>query len=376
MGLSKFNNVKISAIIGVVPNKVINIDDEIGLYNNDKKLLERNKKILGLGTRHIVDENTTTVDLCEVATLNLMDKHNIDKTKIESLIVVSTSHDYVYPASACILQGLLDLPESCLCFDMSGLACSGYVHGLLQAFALIESGVVKNCLLVCGDTPSKFTDRRNRISNMLFGDMGTATYIEYSANHPSYFFTGAQGKLWDKLIAPAGGRKLPIRKDIADVEVIDKDGNVWHLWDDLMQGMDIFRFTMEVAPKSIDTLLAYANMEVDNIDYFAIHQANGQIIKTIATHSNIPKTKYSQKTFSMYGNCAAASVISVLCNDIKEQMNKIFLCTFGVGLSYASAILDIANTKNYTIIPYVPIRKNKTRKEQIEEWIRIFSGRI
>lgn len=278
-----------------MPNKVINIDDEIGLYNNDKKLLERNKKILGLGTRHIVDENTTAIYLCEVATLNLMNKHNIDKTKIESLIVVSTSHDYVYSASDCILQGLLDLPESCLCFDMSGLACSGYVHRLLQAFALIESSVVKTCLLVCGDTPSKFTDRRNRISNMLFGDMGTATHIEYSTNHPSYFFTGTQGKLWDKLIVPAGGRKLPIRKDIVDVEVVDKDGNVWHLWDDLMQGMDIFRFTIEVALKSIDTLLDYANMEVDNIDYFAIYQANGQIVKTIAIHSNIPKTKYSQK---------------------------------------------------------------------------------
>lgn len=59
----------------------------------------------------------------------------------------------------------------------------------------------------------------------------------------------------------------------------------------------------------------------------------------------------------MHGDCAAASVISVLCNDIKEQMNKIFLCTFGVGLSYVSAILDITNTKNYTIIPYLLIEK-------------------
>ena len=54
MGFSKFEHVKISAIAGVVPEKVINIDDEIEFYNNNPKLLERNKKILGLGTRHVL----------------------------------------------------------------------------------------------------------------------------------------------------------------------------------------------------------------------------------------------------------------------------------------------------------------------------------
>lgn len=110
MGFSKFSHVKISAIAGVVPEKVINIDDEIEFYNNDPKLLERNKKILGLGTRHVVENNTTTVDLCEAAAIKLLREHNIDKSNIDAVIVVSTSHDYVYPASSCLLQGLLDLP--------------------------------------------------------------------------------------------------------------------------------------------------------------------------------------------------------------------------------------------------------------------------
>ena len=65
MGFSKFSHVKISAIAGVVPEKVINIDDEIEFYNNNPKLLERNKKILGLGTRHVLPEGYTSDDLCE-----------------------------------------------------------------------------------------------------------------------------------------------------------------------------------------------------------------------------------------------------------------------------------------------------------------------
>ena len=47
MPKSKFEHVKITGITAVVPEHFINIDDEIEFFNNDLKLLERNKKILG-----------------------------------------------------------------------------------------------------------------------------------------------------------------------------------------------------------------------------------------------------------------------------------------------------------------------------------------
>ena len=71
MAFSSFNNVKVSAIQAVVPNNCLNIDDEIEYYNNDEKLLQRNKKILGLGTRYIVDEGVTLCDLSEFLLLLL-----------------------------------------------------------------------------------------------------------------------------------------------------------------------------------------------------------------------------------------------------------------------------------------------------------------
>ena len=67
MPKTKFDHVKISGITAVVPEHFINIDDEIEFFNNDRKLLERNKKILGLGKRHVVDDRTTNADLCEAA---------------------------------------------------------------------------------------------------------------------------------------------------------------------------------------------------------------------------------------------------------------------------------------------------------------------
>ncbi len=61
-------------------------------------------------------------------------------------------------------------------------------------------------------------------------------------------------------------------------------------------------------------------------------------------------------------------------NEITSTMNKVLLCTFGVGLSYGSAILDFSDLKNYGISTYQALRKNLTREEQIKYWINKFMG--
>ena len=169
MAKSTFKHVRVSGIAVTVPENCINIDDEVVFFNNDRVLLERNKKILGLGTRHVVDDRTSLSDLLVAATGNLISSMAIDKGKIDALIVVSTSHDFHYPATACVVQGRLGLSEECSCFDVAGLGCSAYIHGLWLAHSLIVSGAAHKCLVLSGDLTSTHSDKRNRNSNMLFG---------------------------------------------------------------------------------------------------------------------------------------------------------------------------------------------------------------
>ena len=112
MTLSKFTNVKITGSVCVVPERHIDIDDEIKFYKDEKKLA-RNKKILGLGTRHVLPEGCTCIDLCEEAARVLIKDINIKKDEIDTLIVVSINHDYVGNSDACILQDKLGLSEEC-----------------------------------------------------------------------------------------------------------------------------------------------------------------------------------------------------------------------------------------------------------------------
>lgn len=317
-----------------------------------------------------MDDRTSVVDLCEAAAKNLICENNIAKEEIDTIIFASTSHDYHAPASSCLVHGRLDFPESCNCFDISGVSCSGYVYALWVAHGLIQSGASKKCLLLAGDTNSKHTNINNRDTALLYSDAGTATLLEYTNEEKnSYFFLGSKGKDWDKIIAPSTGHKLQIRDDIASVEIKDTKGNVWHFWEDILSGMDVFRFSMKYAPYSIEQLLNYSKKEIKDIDFFPMHQANGQMVEMIAKHANIPDEKYSYETFTKYANSGISAVTTNLCDMLHgKKLNEIMLVTFGVGLSWGSAILNFENTSISDIAIYKSKKENLNRKELIEYW--------
>lgn len=375
MAESRFDHVKIAGITNVVPPRAIHIDDELHFFQDNAKKLARAKKMVGYGTRYVVDDGVTVIDLCEEAGHNLINEMAIDRSLIDGLIVVCQSPDYLMPSSSSILHGRLDLPKSCAAFDVA-LGCSGYVYGLWLAHSLIASGALKKVLLLAGDAPSVHADLRNRKSHQLFGDAASATLIEYcEEKNTAYFSLGSDGKGWDKIIVPAGGRKLPVRQDMVDLEIIDDDGNVWYLWDHIIKGMDVFNFTMDVAPKNIRDILSYSGKTMGDIDFVAIHQANKQIVDAVANKGGVPPEKTSAETFHKYGNNSTNSVATVIGDVLsKQNPQNIMLVAFGVGLSWGSCIINIANIYNGAIRFFNRKGDHLSRQEQIDHWIKHFKG--
>lgn len=374
MGNAHFKHAKITGVKLVLPKRKISIDDEVCYYDGDVKRVQRMKAFIGLGDRYVVDPGVTCLDLSHAAAERLIAEMRIDPETIDGIIVASNCHDFSGPADACIEQGRLGLKDSATCLDLNGLSCSSYVHALLIAHSFIENGVMKRCLVLSGDMNSTHSDVRNRNSNMLYSDAGSATIVERTEDEtPSWFNTGTHGKGWDRIIAPASGYKVPIRKDIAGIEVTDSKGNVWHLWDEILKGFDIFQFTMYAAPASIKTLFEYSGLSAEDIDYFPMHQANGQIVGTIARRAGVPKTKTSGSTFSKYANCGAPSVVSAICDQLfGKDVSRVMLVTFGVGLSWGSCIVDLKGLHNGGVEFYHTPEDLPTREETIKKWINHF----
>lgn len=371
MSISKFTNVKVVGIITVVPENYINIDDEIQFYDNSKKKLERNKKILGLGTRHTVQDGVTMFELCQEAASTLVKTIGIETDEIDALIFASINHDYNGNSDACILHGNLGLSEECACFDTCGLGCTDIPYGLWLAHSLVQSGASRKCLFVEGAASSLVSDKTNRNSNMLFGDAGAAVLLEYSQEErPAFFHLMSRGKDWKTIVTPAGGFRFPVRGDVSNIEAKDPTGNVIRLWDSVMNGNEVFRFAVDTAPKSIDKLLEFSNKTREDIDFFAIHQANGQIVKTIINHSEIPPDKASFSTFTKYGNCGGTAVLLNFCDAMyNKHVNDVLFVSFGVGLSTASCILNLKDSKNLGVHLYNNRNDIQTREDLIQYWV-------
>lgn len=373
-----FLHVNFDGIAAVVPPRYISIDDEINFFQNDPKKLLRAKKMVGYGTRHVVDSGVTVVDLCEAAARNLMGGMGERFEDVDALILVNQSPDHFHPSGSCILHGRLGLPKSCATVDIS-LGCSGYLHGLWLAHSLIASGASKKLLLLAGDTPSLHSDARNRVVSPLFGDAGTATLLSRTESpQTAYFCLGSDGTGWHHLAIPAGGFRLPATREVLDMEYTDAAGNPWKLTEALIDGMSVFDFTLHEIPPSIEQALRLAGKNPESIDFFALHQANKQIVREIGKSLELPDDKIYWETFSRYGNQSTASVPCVLCDALADTMPgkdlTLLLSGFGVGLSWASAVMESKRAYNGGIAIYKRPAGFPSRDEQIAFWKNKFTA--
>ena len=336
MATFKVNNVRIAGISSCVPRNVIE-NSESKLFDNDD---ERDKYILSTGVkrRHVVDNKTCSSDLCYEAAQRLIADMKWEKDSIDCLIFVSQTNDYIYPATACILQDRLGLKNSCMAFDIT-MGCSGWVYGMSVATSLITGGGVSRCLLLNGETVSKTRSPHDRV-NMITGDAGTATALEYSVEaKPMFFDLNTDGKGYQTIIIPDGGYRNMVTPE-SFVEHMDEDGVIRNNLHTKMEGAGVFAFAISKAPSSIKRLMSTYNIEVDGVDYYLLHQANQFIIDKINRKINGGDKVISN--LQDFGNTSSTSIPLCVTSKLHDSFANIKCigCAFGVGLSWASIYFE------------------------------------
>src|SRR5690606_7842211 len=88
--------------------------------------------------------------------------------------------------------------------------------------------------------------------------------------------------------------------------------------------------------------LEFSGHAIEEVDGFALHQANRFILSNLATRLKITQNKAPFEAGARYGNQSSASVPGALCTSFGEQLCRdqmTILCSgFGVGLSWASCL--------------------------------------
>ena len=268
---------------------------------------------IGVKQHAVKDEGFKSSDMCVKAFDNLNGTTNINLEEIECCIVVTQNPDYNIPHTAAIVHGKLDLPSSCAAFDIS-LGCSGYVYGLSNIISFMKNNGMKKGLLFTSDQYSNIVDKNDKNTTLLFGDAATVTVISDDATFvPINFSFGTNGKDYKELMCE---------------ETLQ------------MNGRAVFSFTATTAPKHIKALLEKNNLTDENIQKYYLHQGSKYIVDTIRKRLKVDTEKVP---FDMmeYGNTISSSIPIMLEKELKISIKGNYvLSAFGVGLSWASAIIE------------------------------------
>ncbi|MBO5738828.1 hypothetical protein J6R97_05765 [bacterium] len=388
MSLNKFNKVKISGISVVVPENEINIYDEAEYYDNSIKKIDRMRKMVGFWKRRVANKEQTALDFAYNAAINLIEEMKIDVNTIDALLYVVQKPDWLGPVNSYFLHHKLGLSKECIATDIVQ-GCAGWVFGLYIASQMIESGAHKKILLLNGDTPSIGIDPSDRNQAPIFGDAGSATLLEYTdQTQPSHFNIDTIGEGYDAIISPFSANRFGLNflkdEDFEKLSILRKEkatlptGNTQPLLGSYIDGLKVFDFTIKQVPKTIKTLLEYANTSQSDINLLALHQANKQIVQGVGTEAGFDLAKVPYEAFEMYGNntmCSIPTVLSMLDKDIKKE--NVCCCGFGNGLISAAAILNLSDTylgeiKTFKKPEYVWANTD----EYIDYWRKKMQGQV
>lgn len=349
MAIVRYKNVGITAISACVPPHIAYNRDLTNLMPTED--VEKMINSVGIHERRICEEDVFASDLCYKAAKQLMEDNSIAPETIDMILFMSQGSDYRIPATACILQDKLGLSKDCAAMDLS-LGCSGFVYGLSAAMAYASMEGIDRVLLLDGEAFSKIVDPRDKVNVPLYGDAGTATLIEKGIFEESIFILNTDGSGEDAVKIPSGMRNriTPASLNITERE----DGNYRSDLEVYMDGMAVFNFAIKVVPKGVKELLKITGQDIGDINWIVFHQSN-----RFMTDFFVKKLKADPQKIpyciDRFGNTSSASIPLTIVSEMRDKLaehNKVILCGFGAGLSWATAEVVFGKCNISPLIEY------------------------
>ncbi len=108
------------------------------------------ENLAGIRERRWWAEGTTFAEAAAMAGRKAIDEAGIDSSKIGLLIDTSVCRDHLEPSASVAVHSMLDLPSSCLNFDLAN-ACLGFLNAIQVAGSMIDGGQIDYALIVDGE---------------------------------------------------------------------------------------------------------------------------------------------------------------------------------------------------------------------------------
>ena len=281
----------------------------------------------GIRQRHIAEPAQTSSDLAYQASLQALAAAGIAATDLDLIIVATSTPDFIFPSTACLLQAKLGA-KRCPAFDVQAV-CSGFVYGLDIADKYIRSGVYRHVLVVGAEVFSRILDWNDRGTCVLFGD-GAGAVVLAADDKPGLLAS----------VLHADGSQFGILSTPGQVCGGKVTGDPFLR----MDGQAVFKLAVRVLDEVACETLALCNLQPADVDWLIPHQANVRILDATARRLGIATDKVIV-TVDRHANTSAASVplaldVAVRDGRIKSG-HKVLLEGVGGGFTWGAALVEM-----------------------------------
>ncbi|WP_153108687.1 beta-ketoacyl-ACP synthase III [Propionivibrio limicola] len=280
----------------------------------------------GIKTRYLAEAGVTSSELAFEASRLAISDAGIRAEDIDLIIVATSTPDYIFPSTACLLQEKLG-NQGAMAFDVQAV-CSGFVYAVTIAEKFIRSGSHKKALVVGAEVFSRILDWNDRATCVLFGDGAGAVVLEAS-DKPGVLATAthADGSYNHILSVPG----CVSRGQVVGDPFLRMDGQA------------VFKFAVRALTDVAKECCAVAGIGSESIDWLVPHQANIRIIESTAKKLGLPMEKVVV-TVDQHGNTSAASVPLALDAAIRDgrvkRGQRVVLEGVGGGFTWGAVLLE------------------------------------
>ncbi|MPV58443.1 3-oxoacyl-ACP synthase [Burkholderia sp. HI2761] len=292
-----------------------------GIETSDEWIVART----GIHARHFAAPDVTTSDLALEASRRAIEAAGVDPQSIDLIIVATSTPDFVFPSTACLLQNKLGIKNGGAAFDVQAV-CSGFAYAMATADSFIRSGQHRTALVIGAETFSRILDFKDRTTCVLFGD-GAGAVILSASEEPGVLGSAlhADGSYSNILCTPGNVNRGVI------------DGSAFlH-----MDGQAVFKLAVNVLEKVAIEALAKANLAPEQIDWLIPHQANIRIMTSTCRKLGLPQERMVV-TVDQHGNTSAASIplaLDVAVRDGRIQRGQhVLIEGVGGGFTWGASV--------------------------------------
>ena len=258
---------------------------------------------------------------------------NVIPSEIDAVIVGTSHAARNYPAVAIEIQQELGING--YAYDML-VGCSSTTFAINNAYSDIASGLANSVLVINPEISTPFVNFTQRDKHFIFGDGCAATVVQRDSTSDKAF------KIIDRKLHTQFSNNIRSNYSYLNRAAVDSKDN-----EDLLfhqNGRGVFKDVCPLVASLISDQLEKNNILPKEISKFWLHQANGKIIRLIASKI-LGTDDFDEDILPMpiteFGNLASVgSLFAFNLNNDLTKGQKGVICSFGAGYSVCSIIVE------------------------------------